>query len=293
MTRELFFVAGINGLCVLLWWGILHRRSPLEVARDVDRAMQLKGALFTAWEVEGAAFPSSIARRLGQTVASSTTPRQMLRSVLPASLPLLAAPFAACALLLFVLEDSRRDPIQADLKGLVAEMRAGIGAVAADGEAAASDSEHDLSARERQELQQVMRAARELGEELKEGNATEDGLREMAARLAAIEDSLAQSASEQLREGLNRTQAALDAARMSLSGELPGNSETTDSGESGRAGPSSPGSGLASNGADGRMGAPKSHPPRATSPGQPGVLGSPSWPRAYDGIVQRWIETKR
>lgn len=289
----LCFVAGVNGLLVSLWWGLLHRRSTAQVARDVDRAMNLNGSLFTAWEAEGQSNPTSIARRLGQKVAGRVTPRKMMRAILPASLPMLAIPFAALGVLLVAREESRIDPIQADLDGLVEEMQRGIGAVTADGEGAPADSAETLTALERQELQQLMRATRELGEELKEGTATDEEAREIAERLAELGDSLAQRGSEELREGLDRTQAALDAARMSMEGGGARGQEAPESGDSSAATASSPGSGLASSGRDGRMGGPNSLPTRATAPGQPGVLGSPSWPRAYDGIVRRWLEATR
>jgi hypothetical protein len=293
LSPSLFVAAGVNGVLVLLLWGLTHRASAAQVAREVDRALGENGALFTAWEIEGQPQPSPIAQRLAQEVAGGAPPGRMLRSILPMTLPLLAVPFAACALLFSAMEGARRDASQEDIEGVVAKLREGIGAVVADAPGSGDGAAQSLSALERQELQQLMRQVGDLGKDLQAGEAAPEEIEDIQEKVAELGERLASESSEQLRNGLERTQAALDSARMSLEGGNSSGANSPSNQDSGGGKGSSAGTGLAKSGEVGRMGAQNPPSPRASQALQPGVLGSPSWPAAYDGIVRRWVESAR
>jgi hypothetical protein len=290
----LVLVASLHGMGVFALWLVVHRRAPSQVARDVDDALELEGALFTAWEAEGSPRPTRLARQLALNVASGASHRKMMRASLPATLPLLAVPLAALALLVNVLEDSRSSSRGQDLKDLAHELEQGLSSVAGGGSAADGAGE-ELSVTELRDLNQLVRKVGSISDKLAEGEAQGEELAQMAEELAEMESLLGPDADESLRNGLRRAQTALDAGRMAQDGDS-GPATAEDEAE-GNAGPGrSSGSSLASTAEDGRILGSNSPsggiPPGSTSPAA-GVLGIPSWPRAHDEIVRRWVEFTR
>lgn len=292
-----WIVAVANGALVFFTWTLACRRDEAQVARSIDEALGKDGALFTAWEVEGRGEASALARRLGEEVAAAARPRGMLRAILPPTTPLLALPFVGCALLFAALEGAREERSQVDLAELVRQVEAGLGSLS---EQEAGMEGEALSAEERRELGQLLRQAATRGREL-DREASPEELAELDDELESLQGQLPDGeVGEAMREELDRARAALDAARMSLESE-PSEpedrpAEGTASVEEGNSGDGSAKGGtrsLAQGGAIGRI-------PRSDSPGgatasraEAGVLGLPTWPEAYDGLVRRWVEFER
>jgi len=292
-----WIVALANGALVFFTWALACRRSESEVARSIDVALDEDGALFTAWEVEGRSSASELARRLGEEVAAATRPRGMLRAILPATTPLLALPFVGCALLFAALEGAREERSQVDLAELVRQVEAGLGSLSDQQSGMEGET---LTPEERHDLGQLLRQAASKGRALDEDPSSEE-LAELDQELESLAGELPEGeVGEAMRAELDRARAALDAARMAMESEAEdaqdgpgGGGATGGDGDSGGGSTKGGTPSLARDEAIGRI-------PRSDSPGgappsraEAGVLGLPTWPEAYDGLVRRWVEFER
>lgn len=297
--RGLFLVALVDGLLVAAAFAWEQRRDARQVARRVDRALELEGALVTAWEVEGRAQPGRLGRRLGRQVAATCSGPEMLRAVLPASAPFLALPFVAIALLFGALEEARYEPSALDLEALARDVQAGLASLSGDG---AGEGAASLSRAQEQELRELLSEVSDLRRRLPEQGLSSGELADVQERVTELSRELADS--EGARRQLERTLSSLDAARMALEGReehsMGGQAAAPDEAggapESGGAGAEADGSGgtgLAPGAEDGRMVGQVSPPTPPTSRPEAGVLGSRAWPRGYEGLVRRWVESRR
>ena len=285
----------VAGLCAALasraWW-IEHRRAPAQVARAIDRARHLDGALLTAWEVEargdavGLALALRVTRRIGA--------REALRAVLPFTAPLLALPFAAAALLALALDVGRgaeSDVRLAPITGRLQSQLTGAGAVEAGDAAGISTAERHLLA-DLARRAQALERAREAGD-----LSPEETLEELRSLGVAVDrarrDMPARSA---LRRKLEEARSTLDTALAALG---QGRGETADAaGGSGEAGASGGvGTGAL---AQGMMEGPDRPVGGVTSPSGAGVAGPGAgitggrwWSSEYGAIVERWVESRR
>ncbi len=291
-------VALVDAGLVFLAFGLAARRSDAEVARLVDRRLDLEGALVTAFEAEGRPRGGALAGRLAREVAATTSARAMRAAVLPATTPLIALPFAGATLLFLVLEEARTEPSRVDLAALVQQLEQGIGELR---EAEAGLAEGAMGAEERHRLGELLRHAAGQGRGLREEpdaaelSALDAELAELGERLPTGEDG------RRMREELDRARAALDAARMALGDEGEGAAleEGGEGAEGAPEGAPEAGSGaegrpgLAAEERDGRMFGPESTGPPAARVEDSAVLGLPAWPEAYEGLVRRWVEAER
>jgi hypothetical protein len=285
----LLLVALLTGALVVGAWAWEHRRPAREVARRIDRALAQDGALFTAWEVEGRERPGRLDRRLGREVAARSSGRDMLRAVLPTSAPFLALPFAAAALLFGVLEEARHVPSAFDLEALTRQVQEGLASLSAAGDLEGSPI---LTHEQEQELRGLLGEMAELRRRLPREGLSRDELDGVGQRLAELAAELADS--EPARREFDRALSSLDAARMALEGREgggPRGAAGPAAGEGGAAG--SVGRSLASGAGDGRMSAQEPPPAPSTSRPEAGVLGSRAWPRGYESLIRRWVESRR
>lgn len=294
----LWCVALVDALLVFLTFALGSRRSEAEVARQVDRRLELGGALVTAFEAEGRPRASALAERLARQVAATTSARAMRAAIGPPTLPLLAVPFCGATLLFLVLEGARTEPSRVDLASVVERLEQGIGDLR---EAEAGLDQEAMGAEERHRLGELLRRAASQGRELGDApplealEALDEDLVELGARLPDGEEG------RRMQDQLDRARAALDAARMAMGSEPPqeGPSEPVPPGQEVGEGPQeagSPGqgrSGLAAGDENGMMFGPEAAadtPPRIRDSA---VLGLRAWPEAYEGLVRRWVEARR
>ena len=284
-----------NAALIGLGCALSFRRSPQQVARDIDLALDLRGALLTAWEVEGREQPTEIARRLGRDIASRVPARDMLRAVLPNAFAFLALPFLACALLFGVLEQARYGGTARDLAELTRQVEHGLASISEQNDAAPGDtpgSLNSLAPEVRKRLRALMADAAKLAERVRAGEAQPDDLKAMGDRLADFDTEF--GGSDAQRRELDRAMSSIDSARMALEGRERVASGVESGEESQEGGnPGSDGRSLAPGGVDGRMSRPETPPIGRKREAEAGVLGLPSWPRAHESIVRRWVESAR
>lgn len=295
--RDVQVVALVNGLLAWIASALAYRRAPREVARQIDAALDLHGALFTAWEAEGVDRPSRLARLLGRDVASRVSAKDMVHAVLPNMVVSLALPFLASALLFSAMENARSAPDVRDLAALTRQVEQGLASLSEEGTAGAAGAPGVLDLEEQKELRRLMGKAAELTERVREGQAGPEELAALGDELAALRAEL--GGAENLRRGLEDTMNSVDAARMALEGRRSKTSDTEAGQGSGGEGMSgSGGRSLAPGREDGRMVRPEL---QTTAPGNPtgsereqaGVLGHQAWPEAHENIIRRWVESAR
>jgi hypothetical protein len=278
---------GCGALASGAWW-LEHRRAPAQVARAIDRARALEGALITAWEVE--ARGDAVGRALGLRVLRRLTARDALRAVLPFTAPLLALPFAAAALLAVALDagrDARGGAGLAPITGRLESQLAGAGA----GEAADAAG---VSTAERHELADLARRAEALERARANGDWTaEETLEELRDLGEAVERvRRALPARSALRRRLEQARGTLDTALAAL-GEgsgAPGGEDLR--GEAGGAGTGAAAQGMMG-GPPNPVEGPAAGPEVAAGGGGAGVVGGRWWPGEHDEIVERWVESRR
>ncbi|MFT7670710.1 MAG: hypothetical protein ACI8X5_003421 [Planctomycetota bacterium] len=295
--REVFdggvlVVALYDGLLVGLTCVFIFRRTPADVAREIDRGLELEGALFTAWEVEGRESASAIGRRLGSEVAGNASAQEMLRAIVPNVAPFLALPFIACALLFSVLDDVRNGARIEDLRSLTSQVEQGLASISEEGSRAATDGSAALAPEDHKKLRDLMDQAASLSKKLGEGSAEPQEFEELVRDLADLRAGAGDS--EDLHRELDHTLNSLDALAMALdaseagSGASAGQNVSEGEGISG-----SSGRGLAPGGEDGRMSRPENPSTAGVQRSEAGVIGRPIWPRAHESIVRRWVESTR
>lgn len=304
--RGAWIAAALCGVLVALTWALGHRRTAEQVARELDRRLGARGALFTAWEWEvGRA--GRLGAALSERVASRHAARELLQRVLPPVAPVLALPFLAAGLLFLTLESRRVEPREADLAELTGSLERELRGLSGAQSGAGPEGAAELSSEERAELAAVARAAERVARELSaETPRPEEGsadLAELDQRLARLRER-ARPGSE-LDEVLRRAQETLETTRRALEppaapGDPGGGSGGQSAGEAGRESGGASDSEVASPAGDGTMSG-FQLPPSLREDGAPaggvrapvGVAGGSTWPEAYDGIVTRWVEARR
>lgn len=283
------------GLCALLaaasWWLGLRRRPP-QVARQLDRALGLEGALVTAFEVEGRGPTSGIGALLARRVAARLTPREALRRVLPHSLGLVALPFLAGALLALTGQRERARALPAAVQRLAGEVRVELGGLVDQGRRQGLE----LAPEELEQVLELARRAAELQAELERGRGSQAGVREA---LSELQEGVAELQAElppgsELGRALEEVQERLDGARMAA-GAPPSAAARGGPGASGEGEGSAPAGGaLARTDAEGTMSRPQARPAAPTSPRpDAGQAGGRWWPDEESELVARWVELRR
>ncbi len=318
-TSAAWLVAALCGALSGLTWTCAHRRSPREVARAIDSRLGEGGALFTAWELEARPALGELGALLGREVAGRRTARAMLQAIMPATASVLALPFLAAVLLFLALEGARSDSAQQDLALLsskLSEQLSGLSGIASESiasesiasentaseniasESIAQSHAKDLSQSELAALSQLARDASRSEDAIRRGevDASEE-LGRLQERLEQLEASTPRTAG--LREAFDRAAATLDSALMALDQDRAAASDL-EGGADGTSQGSTPGREVAPGSDDGTMARFQSsaEPDQGTPSELPrtnpaGVLGGPSWPAAFDGIVARWVEAQR
>lgn len=321
-TRDAWGAALITGVCAAGSWWLERRPEPGRIAIAVDRATRQDGRLLTAFESEGRSPDSPITWLLSREVRERVQPRVAVRAALPNSMPLLALPFLAAALLSTALE--ARPGEEADL-AFVAPLARGVSAeleqardiavtAARAGELSQGELREvlDLDGRARElanrsrsgaldpaEVEEQMETLREDIERLARQSATSPLLAEALERAATYADGALMGIEQALAEF--EPESAEGAARRSGTDE-PEGAPDLDSGSRSGSGEESTDSALANRepigtmsgqSAPGEPGEPEPQPgPGDSSPA--GAVGSgPWWPQRFAGVVGRWVELQR
>jgi len=300
------------------WW-VERRPDITRLARKVDKRLRLGGLLVTAFECESAGDDSLVAQLLGERVRRNVSVMDVVRAALPNSIPFLAPPFAAAALLAATLDEPPTDRswVAPRTLALMTEMENVRESVLDSIEAGELDA--DL-------LQQAL-ALETQARVLARKSASADGEAEdLREDLESLDRSLTDLALQMppgsaAREAVRDAEALADGALSGLDSTKSGDPESgPDSSDSGRqdpdAGTSKPdpagtgkgdlgenGANALANGAtDGRISAPPS--PVDANPAESGAATRASdrahgvaagrwWPESYAGVVERWAQARR
>jgi len=283
-------------------WFLDLRPRVERLAREVDRALRLDGALVTAWEAELRAAraaghpagrpvspavqapPPALVELLARGVCERVRRADAVRAALPRSAPILAVPFLAAALLAWAVDrhaaslpGPHLDPV---LGRAVEELDA------AERAAQAELAQGRMRAEDLRELAALRRAARELQVAGAAGaQPGEERPGELDQRLAELGRRLDDLLRERVRDplvarALERVATCVDAARAGLehegmrrSGEpgppaaSAGTRPEPGAGRDAHPGPGPPGASPLANGAgDGTMSAPAGGATRANEP---------------------------
>jgi hypothetical protein len=252
-------------------WALERLEDPASVARAIDRRQGLRGAVLTAFQAEASSASSDLARLLGSRVASELSSLRFLGTAVRSSAALLALPCLSIAVASLAI-DAARDPGR-PVPAVDPSARSGFGSGAA-GWAEVLEGQAEL-------LAATPGIAREL--EVESRRISEDAAA-MRARILVGGKSSAESENE-LRSLEHRLALLRQAIRPgTVTAEEPrGRMAGPDSGTD-----ESP---------DGSMRAETDLPrPTDTADGgreERGVLASRWWASRYDGIVDRWIASRR
>jgi hypothetical protein len=309
-TPQAFGAALVGGAFAAATWFCERRKGPLEIARRLDRGLEQRGALLTAFECDRRAGPEaserfSLERLLVERVARELPARAHVRAIARPSPALAASVLLAAALLAWTLErggatvGSAR-PL-ADLSALQRVLRAGLVASGASG---ASGAEGSASAPSGEPLALLARAADRLDEVTREerGGELRSSLREIDAELGRLlgepgahrpEWSAARDLTEAALAALSSDGAGGDRGVGSSGGSTGSGADTalanapperTMAGSAPAAEPlpNASGSTVPSSAPAAGAGAPSG--PAAET----GTLAGRWWPARYDALVASW-----
>lgn len=302
------------------WW-IEHRPSVPSVARRLDRIAGHHGALVAALESELRGDPTDVEALLSQRVSAALADRSRPRLERMPSMVSWAAPFAALAVLMFVVE-SRTTQIARAVRTRTQALSASVAAldaaveqhgatlppsIAADARAIGR-TVADMGRGDRAAWSEVASRAERAADALPVADAVQRALADVARRAhelveARFAAATMDSSAVPSRSSSDAT-AARDTAELARSSSRPSQRSTptgqvsrVDAGASLRD-ESSPG--VAVGAADGTMPGLESAGPPSTDRDSPlsavGERGLPAlrwWPRRFDPIVERWIEGQR
>jgi len=248
-------------------WAIERIGDPEDVARTIDRQRGLRGAVLTAFQSESTSGPSSsVADLLASRTSPEVSPLSFLRASWRASAPLLALPWFAIALWSLAAERAATAPPRMIAASSAAALATGIrGRVAAlqdtaDRIARTPDLPPDLAAVSHRISEEAGRIARSSAES---SSAPAEGeIEDLERRLDLVRDAIPPEA----------------VTRGDPRGRMTGPDRRTEPAP------------------DAPMLEPQ--PPAAADrplvePGEHGVLASRWWATRYDGIVNRWLATRR
>ena len=308
-------VALVPGVLCAISWRHEHRKTPLDVARALDRKLRHQGGLLTAYELENRRESSPMARLLVARVLVRLRLREALHAMFPPLALPVAAPILGVSLLALALDLQRRPEQAVELVGLADGMTEVLDAVEAN--LLDEGRERRVDSETTRELLSLARKARDVRRRAEFGR--EDPA-QAARALAEIDTELSEvtprvAADPELRALLDDARNWVDAARMELDRDAPANAASpgVDSGAAGAAAPDTaftdaePG-GNASAGEsevtsvterleDGTMitppGSGEASLPMAETPEDSGTVVGRTWPAEYDGVVAGWIESRR
>ena len=209
-------------------WFLDLRPRVERLARDVDRALRLDGALVTAWEAEvragqssdgdaGApASPGVLVELLARAVRERVRRADAVRAALPRSAPILTVPFLAAALLAWATDRHAAGLARLDLDPVLGRAVAELDA--AERAAQAELAQGRMRADDLHELGALRRAARELRNAGERGTGASD---ELGARMDEVARRLDDLLRERVRNedvarALERAATCVDAARAGL-----------------------------------------------------------------------------
>ena len=292
-----------GGLCAGSWW-LEHALDRRGTARVLDRRAGQRGALVTAFELEGRSGKRTPMEELVRArVLAGLRSGQALRAVLPSFSVPAGATLAAGLALLFVL-DARRAPAPdaADPRALAAGLERAL----------ALPSDAPETAEVEPELRRVRSDAHALAARLATSAGDEAGEPELVALDRRLAELLARvTPAGELAARLGEARTWLAALRAELhptpDGATPDGATPEDAVD-----PHPDGSGagdltagVARGTITGSLSAPGSMstpPTPAPAPGDApdpasalhlGVQAGSAWPREYDAVVGRWIELSR
>jgi hypothetical protein len=263
--RQRLVIAILVSVLAAIAWA-LERLGDLEsVARTVDRQRGLRGAILTALQSEKADSPSSVAELLASRAAREVAPISYLRASWRASAPFLALPWFAIA-----------------LWSLAAERSVATAERIASGSASAASV-----AGIRDRVAAIREAADRIARTPGLAPDLEAVVRRISDAAAGVERTSAELAHAQADGELRDLERRLDRVRNAIpleavtSGDARGRMTGPDRGI--EPDPEAPMSEL-------HPRAPASGSSTGSEEG--GVLASRWWPSRYDGVVQRWLETR-
>lgn len=198
-------VALLCGGLAAATWAHAHRRTALEVARRLDRRLELDGAFVTAFEQDGEDRGGALAELLVLRAARHVPGRVAARAVLPQSWPILATPFLVGALLAAL--SSGEDPERAVRRERHERVAAELG------ELAGAPASGELSPEEERALRSLARSAAALVDEAAAGESVEERA-ELAVELRRLGGELpgGSEVAQRLDELAGRLEAAAGAA---------------------------------------------------------------------------------
>jgi len=253
-----FAAAGLSAAFAAAAWIGERDLDAESVAREMDLRSGLRGALFTAFEAEARGSASPLVQVLGAEIAPRLSVRAFVREAARSSALLLAAPCVALALWTFSLE-SRGEPGRAGSGAGAAEL-GGNGPVRSSRGGDARPSAAPPSG--------VGESARP---EVPRPSPSAPDARESRDAGAAPRRDADPGVTSGVGEG---TMAGPD-ARIERSPDASMKPSNTTAGAVPSAPPTSSPSGASAAGTEG------------------GVAASRWWPRRYDSVVERWIESQR
>lgn len=297
-------IAALTGLLAASSWWIPNRLAAHGVAARVDRKLSLGGELLTAWELEeGRLAPSTLGDLLIQRISERLPSRKAARAVLPRSAPWIVMPFVGAGLLAIALELVSQTSARTGLLHSTRELAETLAGLST--RTLRQPGEDGLRPEQRAELGELSERARELSSDLERQRTSEE---EASERLAELTESLREFAEAvgdepELQRPLEASRSLAEAARMALEAE-----DGDASGAREEAPGRSPGSEVASGGADGTMSdrspavestgqGPASRAPEDAAGVRPdvemGLTRGRFWPARHDEIVASWVELRR
>ncbi len=313
LERDVVLLAFLTALACALAWALEHRLRAEDVARKIDRRLRHQGGLVTAYELEGRAADSDMAKLVRERVLRRLRFAEALRALFPSLFLPVAAPLVGAFCLVLAVESARRPESAAvDLAGLGEGLSGHLAGLAADVLEAGEDGALDPS--EVAALLAVRNEALALAGKLAAG-ASEPELAEQLEQLdrdiADLAPTLA--ARPELDRSLGDARTWADAARMELERRRPGGGD----GVTGSDAPAVPGAdaaqaapvapALVGDAANGTMAGSPSEAPGLTdgrgaategarqTGGRPetGTTAGVHWPRQHDAVVRLWVEARR
>lgn len=275
-----FGVALLCGVLVAALWWREQSLAPHEVARLVDRRLELRGAFATAHEAEQRA-SSSLARALAARAARSLGVRELRRALPPPAFVWLAAPVVAASV--WLAADVVRPAAAPELAALAEQLRESVAGVPgvegeqlreradqlarAAGAAASADSAPLVRA-----LERAVEALRALEADGSASSGLELELQALDQRLAAAARRLREGADAPGNGGGNASALQSGAQQRTMAG-------STDDGHNRR-------HPALERAAPGEL-SPQPLVPTVDAP-ESAVLAGPWWPAHHDAVVDAW-----
>jgi len=272
-------VAAMCGALVAALWWREQSLAPHQVARLVDRRLELRGAFATAHEAEQRA-SSSLARALAARAARSLGVRELRRALPPPAFAWLAAPVVAASV--WLAADAVRPAAAPELAALAEQLRERVAGVpGAEGEqlreraeqlARAAGAASSDPAPLVQALERTVEALRALEADAAAVAGLELELQALDQRLAAAARRLRDGANAPGNGGGNASALQSGAQQRTMAG-------STDDGHNRR-------HPALERAAPGEL-SPQPLVPTVDAP-ESAVLAGPWWPPHHDAVVEAW-----